>query len=155
VLNRSYSNSPYCRQNYPYGASFGFEPVYPYWMPSPGFDTGETSAPPPAEPEPDSQLADQVGNLAAQVGMMRAEQAQRDYRGYMPQPAAQPTPPPTVLVYRDGHQVEVQNYAIVGQTLWVFSDQETHRVPLADLDLTSTQRVNEDRGVDFSAPNPQ
>jgi hypothetical protein len=156
VLNTSYSNSPYCRQYYPYGASFGFEPVYPYWMPSSGFETDQTAAPPPSpEPPPDTELADQVGFLAAQVQMMRQEQAQRDYRGSAIPPVAEPAPQPTVLVYRDGHQVEVQNYAIVGQTLWVFSDQATRRVPLTDLDLTSTQRVNAERGVDFVTPEPQ
>jgi len=51
--------------------------------------------------------------------------------------------------------MEVQNYAILGKTLWVFSAQATRRVPLADLDLTATQRVNGDRGVDFSTPEPQ
>jgi hypothetical protein len=50
--------------------------------------------------------------------------------------------------------MEVQNYAIMGETLWVFSDQRTRRVPLADLDLAATKRVNGDRGVDFVAPSP-
>jgi hypothetical protein len=64
-------------------------------------------------------------------------------------------PPTTLLVYRDGHQLEVQDYAIQGKTLWVFSDQKTRRIPLADLDLTATQRVNGERGVDFTAPDQQ
>ena len=68
---------------------------------------------------------------------------------------AKEKPPATLLVYRDGHQMEVQNYAILGKTLWIFSDQSTRRVPLADLDLASTQRVNGERGVDFVAPDPQ
>jgi hypothetical protein len=117
-----------------------------------GYDTDQ-AAPPNAEPEQDPQLADQVGNLANEVEMMREDQAQRDYRGAAPSMGAEEKPPATVLVYRDGHQVEVQNYAIVGKTLWVISDQMTRRVPLADLDLAATQRVNGDRGVDFSAPD--
>jgi hypothetical protein len=51
--------------------------------------------------------------------------------------------------------VEVQAYAILGKTLWVFSNQMTRRVPLADLDLAATQRVNIERGIDFVAPDPQ
>jgi len=86
---------------------------------------------------------------------MREDQSQRDYRASMPLPSAEPRPPATVLVFRDGHQAEVQNYAIVGQTLWVFSDQATQRLPLADLNVTSTQRVNADRGVDFNTPSAQ
>jgi hypothetical protein len=63
--------------------------------------------------------------------------------------------PTTVLVYRDGHQLEVQNYAIQGKTLWVFLDQRTRQVPLAELDVAATERVNGDRGVDFVAPASQ
>ncbi len=90
--------------------------------------------------------------------MMRQDQALRDSRGAPsgePSMAAEEKPPTTLLVYRDGHQVEVQDYAILGKTLWVFSAQTTRRVPLADLDLSATQRVNGDRGVDFATPDPQ
>jgi hypothetical protein len=51
--------------------------------------------------------------------------------------------------------MEVQEYAIQGQTLWVFSDQATRRVPLADLDLAATERLNGERGVEFVPPNTQ
>lgn len=60
--------------------------------------------------------------------------------------------PTTLLVYRDGHQMEVQDYAIQGKTLWVFADQRTRQVPLADLDLAATHRINVERGVDFDTP---
>ena len=72
-----------------------------------------------------------------------------------PSTAAAEKPPTTLIVYRDGRQMEVQDYAILGKTLWVFSDQRTRQVPLADLDLAATQRVNGERGVDFVAPDPQ
>jgi hypothetical protein len=65
----------------------------------------------------------------------------------------QTKPLPTILVYRDGHQGEVQNYAILGQTLWVFGDQTTRRISLADLDLQATKRLNDERGVDFTSPD--
>jgi hypothetical protein len=157
LLNPSYAGSPYCRQYYSGRPSLGFEPVYPYWMPAMGYDYNtEQPAPPTAETEPDP-LAAQVGNLASEVEMMREDQALRDSRGGYPGPpvVAEEKPPTTLLVYRDGHQVEVQNYAILGKTLWVFTDQRTRQVPLADLDLATTERVNGDRGVDFIAPNPQ
>lgn len=60
--------------------------------------------------------------------------------------------PPTVLVYRDQHQREIQNYAIVGSTLWAFTPQRTEKIPLAELDLPATTKVNENRGVDFRLP---
>jgi hypothetical protein len=157
LLNPSYSGSLYCRQFYSGRPGFGVEPVYPYWLPSMGYGTDQSATPAP-EPEQDNQLAAQVGNLATEVELMREDQALRDSRGapsVEPFMGAEEKPPTTLLVYRDGHQVEVQDYAILGKTLWVFSDQMTRRVPLADLDLAATQRVNGERGVDFVSPDPQ
>lgn len=59
---------------------------------------------------------------------------------------------PTVLVFRDRHQEEIRNYAIVGQTLWNFSSQRTRRISLTDLDLEATMKANEDRGLTFRLP---
>ncbi len=59
---------------------------------------------------------------------------------------------PVVLVYRDGHQQEVRNYAIVGQTLYDLGTFVAHKIPLADLNLQATIKANEDRGVEFSVP---
>jgi hypothetical protein len=59
---------------------------------------------------------------------------------------------PTVLVFRDGHKQEIRNYAIVGQMLWDFGAKGTHKIPLADLDLDTTRKLNDERGVDFVLP---
>ena len=157
ILNPSFADSFYCHQYFSGRPAFGFEPVYPAWLPTMGYDT-EESAPPPPETEQDSPLAAQVGNLASEVELMREDQAARDFHAApreQPPAAIEEQLPSTVLVYRDGHQTEVQNYAIKGKTLWIFADQKTRQVPLADLDLTATQRVNSDRGVDFAAPGQQ
>jgi hypothetical protein len=61
--------------------------------------------------------------------------------------------PPTILVFRDQHRQEVQNYAIVGQTLWNFSSQRRQRILLSDLDLVATVAANDERGVTFRVPN--
>jgi hypothetical protein len=61
---------------------------------------------------------------------------------------------PTVLVYRDQHKREIQNYAIVGNTLWNFAPPHTEKIPLADLDLTATAKANDDRGIAFKVPAP-
>lgn len=63
--------------------------------------------------------------------------------------AAQPS---TVLVFKDGHQSDVLNYAIVGDTLFDFGSSRTRKILLADLDLPATRKVNDDRGVDFQIP---
>jgi hypothetical protein len=60
--------------------------------------------------------------------------------------------PATVIVFRDQHKQEVQNYAIVGQTLWAFSSGRTQKIPLSDLDVSATEKANDDRGVAFRAP---
>jgi hypothetical protein len=60
--------------------------------------------------------------------------------------------PQTVLVFKDGHQAEIQNYAIVGDTLYDLTDGRRRKIALADLDLTATVNQNDDRGVDFQVP---
>jgi hypothetical protein len=59
---------------------------------------------------------------------------------------------PIVLIYRDGHQQEVSNYAIVGQTLYDLGTFVARKIPLADLNLKATIKANDDRGVEFSVP---
>ena len=60
--------------------------------------------------------------------------------------------PQTVLVFKDGHQLEIQNYAIVGSTLYDLTDGHRRKVALSELDLTATENQNDDRGVDFQVP---
>jgi hypothetical protein len=60
--------------------------------------------------------------------------------------------PSTVLVFKDGHQFDVLNYAIVGDTLFDFADGRTKKILLADLDLPATRKANDDNGVDFQIP---
>jgi len=59
-----------------------------------------------------------------------------------------------VLIFRDGHQQEVTNYAIMGQTVYVF-DQRTQKIAVGDLDLPATVKANDDRGVEFQLPGPK
>lgn len=94
--------------------------------------------------------------------MLHEEEANRDEDAYARPPAQgslAPDPPKgaalmpaTVLVFRDQHRQEVENYAIVGQTLWNFAPQHTQKIALADLDLQATAKANDDRGVAFRIP---
>ena len=61
--------------------------------------------------------------------------------------------PLTVLVFQDGHRTEARNYAIVGQTLWIYTEEDSKKVPLADLDVAATKTANSDRGIVFQVPN--
>ena len=53
------------------------------------------------------------------------------------EPVAQPTPladqPQTVLVFKDGHQLEVQNYAVIGDLLYDLTPGHRRKVALAKL----------------------
>jgi len=57
--------------------------------------------------------------------------------------------PRTVLVFRNGQQREVRDYAIKGNTIVVFTKRHIVRVPITDLDVPSTQAANAQRGVQF------
>ena len=86
-------------------------------------------------------------------GSGNAEQSETEASGTPePEPAPVAAQPSTVLVFKDGHQLEVQNYAIVGNALYDLSEGRRHKIALADLDLTATAKANEDRGVDFEIP---
>jgi len=61
-------------------------------------------------------------------------------------------PEPTELVFRDKRTEEIENYAIMGQTLWVLTEQRARKIPLADLDIAATQKANENRGIEFQIP---
>jgi hypothetical protein len=59
---------------------------------------------------------------------------------------------PVLIVFKDGHQQEIKNYAIVGDTLYDLGNYTSHKIKLADLDLKQTIQKNEERGVDFNLP---
>ncbi len=67
---------------------------------------------------------------------------------YEPRPV-----PPTTLIFRDKHQLEVQNYVIADGTLIELGRQWTRRIKLSDLDLAATMKVNEENGVEFQLPS--
>jgi hypothetical protein len=67
--------------------------------------------------------------------------------------AAQAPTNPTTLVFKNGQQIEVSNYAIVSQTLYDLTPGRHRKIALADLDLPATEKLNDDRGVDFQLPS--
>ena len=60
-----------------------------------------------------------------------------------PPPAAQPPAKPIILVFRDGHRLKIQNYAVVRESLWVLDDAT--RIALNDLDVDATHQANPGR----------
>jgi hypothetical protein len=89
-------------------------------------------------------LATEAGASGKPGGNEPAEREQAE-------PVAAPQPS-TVLVFKDGHQSDVVNYAILGDTLFDFGSGRTHKILLGDLDLPATRKTNDDHGVDFRVP---
>ena len=66
--------------------------------------------------------------------------------------------PPAVLVFRDGHKEEITRYTIVGATIYTSSDywnsgSWTKKVPIAELNVPATLKLNRERGANFSLPS--
>jgi hypothetical protein len=68
-------------------------------------------------------------------------------------PAESSQRPPIVLVYKDGHERDLQNYAIVGNFVYEISGYTSQKIAIADLNIPATVKANEERGVEFSLPS--
>jgi hypothetical protein len=73
-----------------------------------------------------------------------------------PEPVAKPLPDdkpgqPTVLVFRGGREQQVDSYAIMGDSIYIF-DQGRKKIALAELDIPATVKANDERGVEFRLP---
>ncbi|MGH9504922.1 MAG: hypothetical protein ACRD20_18880 [Terriglobales bacterium] len=101
------------------------------------------------------QQAD-IDRLEDEVARLRQQRQSDDEEARSPtSPRAEKTPEPstpTLLVFRDKHTQEVQNYAVVGGTLWIFNEQRATKLPLSWLDLDATAKANDERGVNFQIP---
>ena len=88
-----------------------------------------------------------------------------DYRpdyGAAPYQAAAPVDstalaaePQLTLIFKDGRQLPIRNYALTGDAVIVLDQAETGRqqsIPLADLDLAATEKAAEQAGLDFTPP---
>jgi hypothetical protein len=55
--------------------------------------------------------------------------------------------PATVFIFKDGHQMETRNYAIMGGTLFDFSSKVLRKIQMEEIDSAATLKANDDRGV--------
>jgi hypothetical protein len=99
----------------------------------------------PTPPREDSSVHRDVEALNGKIDRLTADIEARN----QPKPVQEAT---TALVFRDQHVLEVRNYAISGGTLWVLNDQAAKKIPLAQLDIDATIKMNDERGVDFQVP---
>ncbi len=164
---------------YPYGYGYGYG-GYGYSYPV-GYSTYTQPEPQPAaEPEPEREALTMFDRGVYRGSERNAVSSDSRYGEHYTDAreranAAQPQAAPqtaqtaqstsalepeetTILVFRDGHQIEIGNYAIVGSMLYDLSARSEHRSPkiqLAELDIPATVRVNEQNGVDFKLPEPK
>jgi hypothetical protein len=123
----------------------------PYWWWDSGSSYDEDRA-------RELELANEMNAQSLAEQRMRGDEDQDTYARSDPQPqpsqadAADASTPATMLIFRDRHLQEVQNYAIVGSTVWVFGAQRTQKISVADLDLPATAKANDGRGVEFRVP---
>ena len=73
------------------------------------------------------------------------------------EPPAPPLPL-AVLVFRDGHREEIGKYLIEGTTIYTGADywttgSWTRKVPIADLNVAETLKLNQQRGANFRLPS--
>ncbi len=95
----------------------------------------------------------EIDRLNDEVSRLRDEQQSGAAGSPVPRPPAKAEiHAATVLVFRDKHTEEIENYAIVGKTLWVFTEQRARKIPIAELNVPATTKANEDRGIDFRLP---
>jgi hypothetical protein len=167
---------PYVRYGYRYpyyGYGYGYGGYWPWW-----WDTSSSYNNDDSSYQNDA-ASRQIDGLSQQVQQLRdqLEASQYAQSRYEPSaPAVQVPRPPdsgsragkqsdknadtlpaspelaTVLVFRDQRIQEIKNYAIVGKTLVVIAEERQRKIPLADLDLDATTKLNEERGVEFQLP---
>jgi hypothetical protein len=142
---------------------------YPDYYPDYFYDSYENEPPPPPAPEPavapqarqepvpSPALLELQGNRWVKVDNFTMNPTQPEIASQAV-PAATKKMPPTVLVYRDGHTEELTNYSIIGSSIYTKSDYWTNgawtrTIQIADLDIPSTLKQNQQRGVQFDLPS--
>jgi hypothetical protein len=98
------------------------------------------------------QQQQDIDRLSDEVARLRAEQQSGATRGPAPPPPKTEIRAETLLVFRDKHTEEIENYAIVGKTLWIFTEQRARKIPIVELNVLATTKANEARGIDFRLP---
>lgn len=134
---------------YPWGGYYYAVPYYGY------YESGYNEAPPEDQYYGGPTIFDRRGSgqpaPAPSAGSAGAGEQPSEAEAAPPQEPTRPQPE-TVLIFKDGHQLEVENYAIVGNTLYDLTEGRRHKISLDELDLSVTVKQNADRGVDFQLP---
>lgn len=142
----------------PYNASTGSMQVF--LLPS------QPNNPEPARtvaPPQDPLLIELRGDRYVRISSGGSEPARDQKTAALTKNSAQPTTsqaanlPPTVFVYRNGHRDESSDYSIAAGVIYARSEYWTagawtKQIPLAELDIAESRKVNQERGVKLVLP---
>jgi hypothetical protein len=153
--NSCFTRPFFCRQFFFRNRFLFAQPVFlPYPVSTaPTYQSAEQTPSSVAYQEGD--LPRQVERLTDEVERLRDEEASREQARQavlQPRRSVEDKAATTILVFRDGRRSEIQNFAIVGQALWFFTEQRARKIPVSDLDVGATKEVNAGRDVDFRLP---
>jgi hypothetical protein len=153
---RGFRNCFGCQRGYGYPgyAGYGYAGYYdPYWW------SDSSSSYYDEDHARQVALADEMNAVSLEEQRLREQddrQRERDQDLYARRSQSREERtalgPTTALVFRDQHVEEVRNYAIAGGTLWILNEQAAKKIPLTQLDLAATVKMNDERGVDFQVP---
>ena len=68
------------------------------------------------------------------------------------EPPKEDNSPMAVFIFKDGHQLEIKNFAIMGPTLYDLSGGTVKKVKTSELDKDATIKANDDRGIQVKIP---
>ena len=152
-----------------FGSNFGFGFGSPFWSyPYYGYGgyypySDYTSAQPQQAVSSDNssqvELAREVQQLSDQIESLRYEEGRRAEQRQAPPTSSSGTSMSartpaiaTTFVMRDGSHVVAQNYALTGQTLWIFDEHKARKIPLSDVDPEATEKFNAANGIEIRLP---
>jgi hypothetical protein len=142
--------------SYPY---YGYGAPYPYDYPAPAqyypSDYNTMAAPQTTSQENpnDVYLAAMLQKLTDEVEEMKNDQKSHAGSGLVLGPKADMEAAVT-FIFHDGTRVTTHNYAIAGQTIWIFGENQARKFRLADLDRAATEQANAARGIELRLPEP-
>jgi len=169
--HRNFSGFPECSHRRGFRHGFNAPYLYPAYFsdyyPDYSYDYGPP--PPAAEPEPAAApqfkqepvaapaLLELQGNQWVKVATFTMGQVSSSATAAQTASVAKEMPP-AVLVFRDGHTEELTSYSIIGDSIYTKSDywssgSWTRAIQIADLDIPSTLKQNQQRGVKFELPS--
>lgn len=128
--------------------------TYPTYFSPVATQPADTS---PAVQRKNQELLSEVQRLTREVEQIRKEQNEQaivlpPFPVPPPQAAAKAAAKSKVLVFRDGHRLAFENYALTGRAVWILDDGGPAQVPLSELDLDATEQQN--RGTNLKFPRP-